>query len=160
MSTLKQYVVSFVLGAFIMALYGVYLTYFNLPTFISNGPFVAPALEELMKFTSALFLIYVLKVSPDKIYLSSMGFGFYEQFDHFAYSFGTFSFVPIVMHTVSGIVMGHFLAKALKESGAMRYKYFSFAFLVGVTVHDIFNVLPSVTLRILWVVLFGFLIGV
>lgn len=154
----KQYLTPFLMGAFVMALYACYITNIGLPSFISGGVYKVPILEEVLKLLSALFLIYVLKVSPNKIFISSMGFGFYEQLDHLAYSIGTFSFVPIVMHTVSGLVMVHFLVKGFKD-GNKLYKYIFYALMGGILVHAVYNVIPSVTLRILYIVLFGFLVG-
>lgn len=155
----KQYMSPLLIGAFVMALYACYITNIGLPSFISGHTVRVAMLEEVLKLGTGIFLIYVLKLTPGRIILSSAGFGLYEQLEHLTYSIGTFSFVPIVMHTVSGLVMAHFLLKAFQD-GHKRHKYVFYALLGGISVHAVYNILPSVTLKILYVVLFGFLVGI
>lgn len=156
---LKQYVVPFILGALLMALYASYVSNIGLPPFISGGRITVPALEELFKLISALILIYFVGTKPSNVFVSSLGFGFYEQLDRISYSIGTFSFVTIIMHTVSGLAMSYFLSKKV-GSRISLYKNVGYAFLFGVFIHSAYNLIPDITLRILWIVFFGFFFAV
>ncbi|KUK50423.1 MAG: PrsW family glutamic-type intramembrane protease [bacterium] len=122
---------------------------------IFHSGIVGGVIEESLKFLSFLLLIFNNKNFDepfDAIFYSvliSLGFAFLENI-LYVYRFGVLvaflrPFTAISAHTMFGIVMGYFFMKAkfLNSVKSLKLLYLSFALIVPISVHFLYNFIIS-----------------
>jgi hypothetical protein len=142
-----QAIASFFFGASLLCLFVLSLNF--LPSFylLYGSTSYGPWLEEGLKFGVVLLLIRLINITPPIIPFIGIGFGLMEGINHFM-ARGTVNIIPFWVHIILGLVMAYFFYLAKKPKYfSFRSIWYSFALLIPVYLHLIYNIAVTFWLR-------------